>query len=204
MPRKVHPMIDPESQAEQLTVRFSPRGECESLICQVIDAATLSIHAMIYDLTSTRISYAIAEAANRGVPVVVIADYLRACQPHSLVSWLASSPADVRVDKRERIYHHKVLIADVRHVLCGSFNWTNAAEHENAEDLLYLPNRPYLAGRYVGEMSIHLYHAKPVIPGQQPAAIEFSRATPAENTPEFVKRIGDDNAEIPPALGSVR
>jgi phosphatidylserine/phosphatidylglycerophosphate/cardiolipin synthase-like enzyme len=49
------------------------------------------------------------------------------------------------VDQAVRIAHSKIIIIDAKEIITGSFNFTNAAEHYNSENLLILKNYPGLA-----------------------------------------------------------
>lgn len=46
------------------------------------------------------------------------------------------------IDRVPRIAHNKVMILDKDILLTGSYNWTKAAHHRNAENLLIIKNRP--------------------------------------------------------------
>lgn len=166
-------MIEPENPVERFTVRFSPRGHCEDLLVALIDDARLSLRAMIYALTADRIARAFARAVARGVPVDIMADYGQATQPSSKLNFLQASGCHVLVDAREKLHHHKVLIVDDKHIVCGSYNWTDSADDRNAEDMLYLPERPLLVRRYLAEMSCHAFHCHPWAAVQYSASHEF-------------------------------
>jgi len=42
---------------------------------------------------------------------------------------------DAKIDHEHAIAHNKIIIIDKRVVITGSYNFTNQAEHENAEKL---------------------------------------------------------------------
>jgi len=67
----------------------------------------------------------------------------------------------VLVDARHAIAHNKVMIIDGQTVITGSFNFTKAAEENNAENLVLIHN-PAVAEEYVQNWSSHAEHAQPL------------------------------------------
>jgi phosphatidylserine/phosphatidylglycerophosphate/cardiolipin synthase-like enzyme len=55
--------------------------------------------------------------------------------------------------------HNKVIIIDNRIVITGSFNFTNAAEGRNAENLLVISD-VHLADRYAQNWKAHQAHSE--------------------------------------------
>ena len=47
--------------------------------------------------------------------------------------------------------HNKFMVIDSATVQTGSFNYTNSAEHKNAENVLVLRDNPEIASRYLKE-----------------------------------------------------
>lgn len=53
----------------------------------------------------------------------------------------------VKIDKPPGLAHNKVMIIDSETIITGSFNFTNAAEKRNVENILFIKNKS-LAQRY--------------------------------------------------------
>lgn len=65
------------------------------------------------------------------------------------------------IDDQHAIGHNKIMIIDGATVITGSFNFTKAAEENNAENLVILKDSPYLAHLYEQNWSAHAAHAHP-------------------------------------------
>ena len=65
----------------------------------------------------------------------------------------------VYYDFMHAIAHNKIIIIDGATVLTGSFNFTDAAEKNNAENLLILHSKK-LASRYLENWELHLKHSQ--------------------------------------------
>ncbi len=129
-------------------IAFSPNGACTAATVRFIGQAKQSIRLAAYGLTSTPIGQALVEAQKRGVDVRLVVDREhngRRNSPNSMVNFLASNGIQVRVDTAVRIQHNKVLIVDGKSVQNGSFNFTNAAQTSNAENIIIHRDFPELA-----------------------------------------------------------
>lgn len=129
-------------------VAFSPNGGCTEATVRFIGEAQSSIRMAAYGLTSNPIGKALVEAKKRGVDVRVVVDRDhngRRSAPNSVVSFLAANDIPVRIDTAVRIQHNKVLIVDAKSVQNGSFNFTNAAQTSNAENIIIHRDFPELA-----------------------------------------------------------
>ncbi len=65
------------------------------------------------------------------------------------------------VDSKHPIAHNKIILIDGHTIITGSFNFTNQAEHSNAENLLVLHDRPKLYAAYKANFEHHLGHSEP-------------------------------------------
>jgi phosphatidylserine/phosphatidylglycerophosphate/cardiolipin synthase-like enzyme len=72
---------------------------------------------------------------------------------------LAAAGAEVYLDARHAIFHDKVMVIDSVVVVTGSFNFTNAAEINNAENLLVIHSSG-LAARYAENWEMHRQHSQ--------------------------------------------
>ena len=65
----------------------------------------------------------------------------------------------MKIDAQHATAHNKVMIIDGETVITGSFNFTKAAEENNAENLLIIHDKK-LAERYVKNWQEHERHSE--------------------------------------------
>jgi phospholipase D len=131
-----------------LSVTYSPKGDAEAWVVAVIDGATQSVHVQAYEFSSKPICDAIVRAHQRGLEVIVLLDKANKVNPlskwfnpvgrSSLLPVLRAAGVTVLFDTSPKIAHSKIVIADERDVCTGSFNFSAAAQHSNAENLLVI------------------------------------------------------------------
>ena len=136
-------VLEPELFTSDTTDRrayvcFSPGGNCERLILKAIISAKQAIWVQAYSFTSKTIADALIQASQRGVRVRVLCDKGQFSSPHSVVLQLKKAGIEVVPDRVSGLAHNKVLLLDHNKVLIGSYNFTNAANRSNAENLLYI------------------------------------------------------------------
>jgi phosphatidylserine/phosphatidylglycerophosphate/cardiolipin synthase-like enzyme len=66
----------------------------------------------------------------------------------------------VFIDSEHSVAHNKIMLIDGATIITGSFNFTNAAESRNAENLLIIRDHPKLAAAYAENFRLHLAHSK--------------------------------------------
>jgi phosphatidylserine/phosphatidylglycerophosphate/cardiolipin synthase-like enzyme len=115
--------------------RFSPEGGCTELLVKTIDNARHDIRALVYSCTSKPIAAALIRAQERGVVVRVVSDRVNLKGKGSVTPQLEAAGIEVKYDLVHKIMHDKVGVFDGSVVATGSFNWTEAAERSNAENL---------------------------------------------------------------------
>jgi len=142
----------------QLSAHFSPRGGCTDTVAAAIAAAEKTIHVQAYVLTSSPISDAIVAAKKRGVKIEVILDYKGSRINGSKYAWLQANHIDVAIDKSHAIAHNKIIIIDQSRVLTGSFNFTEAAESSNAENLITIEDTG-IAAAFESNWILHRQHS---------------------------------------------
>ena len=98
----------------------------------------------------------------------VILDKSNRSARYSSADFLVHHGIATRIDAQHAIAHNKVMIIDRRTLITGSFNFTQAAEHHNAENLLVLDS-PALAKRYLDNWERHAAHSEPY-PGTETGA----------------------------------
>lgn len=141
-------------------VCFSPKGGCTDLIVHTLGQATNTVYVQAYSFTSRPIAQALVDARRRGVTVEAILDKSQLTSRKAQMGFLAQAGIPVGIDAAHAIAHNKVIIVDGSTVLTGSFNFTEAGEEHNAENLLVIRNRE-LAERYEANWRRHKEHSKP-------------------------------------------
>lgn len=151
------PVVFAES-LRPIEVYFSPRGGCTAAVVKEIGAAKTMILVQAYSFTSVPIAKALVEAHKRGVKVHIILDKSQQTEKYSEADFLLHAGVPTSIDAKHAIAHNKVMIIDDRTVITGSFNFTTAAEENNAENLLVIHSRD-LAAEYTKNWRNHLAHS---------------------------------------------
>src|SRR5438445_94863 len=107
-----------------------------SSIAPSLSKAKDSILVQAYSFTSVPLAKALLEAHGRGVNVQVVLDKSQRTEKYSSADFLAHAGIPVKIDGAHAIAHNKVMVIDGETVITGSFNFTRAAEQQNAEHLL--------------------------------------------------------------------
>lgn len=136
------------ANTDRFNVCFTPPSGCGSLIAQELVKAKKSIYVQAYGLTSYGIIYRLKEAKSRGLTVKVILDGGNLSDNEAVIKDLVAAGIDVYIDKMPGIAHNKVMIIDNIKVITGSFNFTNAADYRNAENVLLIED-PKIAAIYL-------------------------------------------------------
>lgn len=133
-------------------VCFTPGSDCTGMIVNEINKANSSIYLQAYSFTSKPIARAVADAKHRGIDVVVILDKSQVKNnKYSSAKYLARQQIPVYVDYQPAIAHNKVIVIDNQTVVTGSFNFTKAAQEENAENVLVIHDKN-LASIYLNNL----------------------------------------------------
>ncbi len=140
-------------------VYFSPKGGCAKAITDAIGQAKQSILVQAYSFTSYPIAQALIDAQKRGVKVEAIFDKGQLHEKKTKLGLIAKGGVITYLDGAHAIAHNKVMIIDGKTVITGSFNFTNAAEEHNAENLLIL-NDLALAAQYASNWQVHQKHSE--------------------------------------------
>jgi phosphatidylserine/phosphatidylglycerophosphate/cardiolipin synthase-like enzyme len=143
----------------QWKVYFSPHGGCTEDIIKELNKAKNTVLIQAYSFTSAPIAKALLNAHKRGVRVEVILDKSQRTQQYSSATFLFNQGIPVKIDSAHAIAHNKVMIIDGETVITGFFNFTKAAEENNAENLLVIRDRK-LAERYIKNWQEHERHSE--------------------------------------------
>lgn len=144
--------------AEPITVYFSPNGGAEAAVVRELASAKSEVYVMTYQLTSKPISGALVNASMRGVKTHIVVDAGQETAKCCARDVAKNIPTLV-VDHKHAIFHDKVIVVDGKTVITGSFNYSSAAEHSNAENLVVLRD-PVLAQKYIANWTLHADHSE--------------------------------------------
>ena len=146
-------------QAQVQGVYFTPpAGVAQAIIAQ-LDQSQNEVLVQAYGFTHRPIARALVRAQQRGVVVRVLVDQKSEAQNHEVLALLQDSQVQLRGDGRHAIAHNKLMLIDEQVVITGSFNFTNAAETRNAENLLILRSAD-LAQVYKQQWLRHWAHSQ--------------------------------------------
>lgn len=146
--------------AADIQVLFSPKGGCTEAVVSNLDKATNTVLVQAYSFTSAPIAKALVDAEKRGVKVQVILDKSNRTEKYSSADFLLHAGIPTWIDAKHAIAHNKIMVIDSRTILTGSFNFTKAAENNNAENLLAIDDAA-LAKKYTVNWQKHLEHSEP-------------------------------------------
>ncbi len=150
-----------------IQLAFTPGDDIAGLVVETIRKARRQVLVQAYSFTHKDIAQALVEAKRRGIDVQVLADRQQMeTIATSQVAWLAEQGVPVWIDTEHAAAHNKVMVidsgtADVA-VITGSFNFTQAAQHRNAENLLILRGNSTLAEAYAANWRRHKIHSLPL------------------------------------------
>ncbi|MGB7767346.1 MAG: phospholipase D family protein [Verrucomicrobiia bacterium] len=145
--------------AADIQVYFSPKGGCTEAVVANLDKATNTILVQAYSFNSAPIAKALVDAKKRGVKVLVILDKSQRTEKYSSADFIQHAGIPTFIDAKHAIAHNKIMVIDGKTVLTGSFNFTKAAEENNAENLLVIQDAA-LATKYTANWQAHLKHSK--------------------------------------------
>lgn len=143
---------------------FEPEGDASALIIRTLDRAKRQIFVQAFSFTHRAIASALVRAHRRGVDVQVIidAEQWSRLRPRA-VRALAASGIPLYTDGLHRSAHNKIIVTDPgtseATVITGSFNFTEAAQRDNAENVVAI-HAPSLAMSYVKNWQVHRAHAR--------------------------------------------
>jgi phosphatidylserine/phosphatidylglycerophosphate/cardiolipin synthase-like enzyme len=149
----------PQEKPPTWEVYFSPHGGCTDVVVRELNKAKTTVLVQAYSFTSAPIAKALMNAHKRGVKVEVILDKSQRTQKYSSATFFYNSGIPVKIDAQHAIAHNKVMIIDGETVITGSFNFTKAAEENNAENLLVIRDKK-LAERYIKNWQEHAGHSE--------------------------------------------
>jgi phospholipase D len=128
--------------ASKLDVCFTPPSGCSEKIIEEINSSKASIYVQAYGFTSKTIADSLIKAHLRGVKVQVILDRSNMSKKgYSKLMDLKEAGIDISLDIVPGIAHNKVMIIDEKKVITGSFNFTEAADKRNSENVIIIEDK---------------------------------------------------------------
>ena len=100
-----------------------------------------------FSFTSESIANELIAAHHRGITVKILFDRSQMGEKNSKFEFLKNAGLNVKIDHVSGLAHNKVLVIDEQKVLTGSYNFTNAAEKRNADNIIMI-NNSQLAKHY--------------------------------------------------------
>jgi phosphatidylserine/phosphatidylglycerophosphate/cardiolipin synthase-like enzyme len=150
------PPAAPDEPAWQ--VYFSPNYGATQAVVDALEGAKATVLVQAYSFTSAPIAKALVQAHDRGVVVQVILDRKETGSKYSSADFVAHAGIPTLIDGQHAIAHNKVMVIDGETIITGSFNFTTAAERQNAENLLVIHDKA-LAARYTENWRTHAAHS---------------------------------------------
>ena len=158
------PAIVPATGTVQ--VAFTPGDDAGKLIADAISGARRQVLVQAFSFTHHRIAEALITARRRGVDVKVIADKEQTQKiPTSVIARIAAAGVPVFLDSDHTSAHNKVMVIDAGSpettLVTGSFNFTQAAQYKNAENVLVIRGNAALTELYLRNWQQHYEHSQP-------------------------------------------
>jgi phosphatidylserine/phosphatidylglycerophosphate/cardiolipin synthase-like enzyme len=165
--------------AADVSVCFTPAENCLDRIVSAIGGARRQIRMQAYEFTSRPILQALVAASRRGVDVRIIVDRIAAEDEGGRAREASAAGLAVYVDTPRGIAHTKAIIIDDRLVVGGSYNYTQAAEAVNVEDVTFI-TAPDVAAAFVRNWNSRLAESQPLREGGERARHHRHRHRPTD------------------------
>ncbi|HUE99398.1 MAG TPA: phospholipase D-like domain-containing protein, partial [Anaerolineales bacterium] len=150
--------VDPDTPNPTVTIDdtrmdiyFSPDDGVLAALLPVLEGAQESIYFLAYSFTSNPLGEIVRQKAEAELTVSGVMDdgQVRSNQGTEYDPF-RQADLDVRIDGIDGLMHHKVFIVDEKIVVLGSYNFSQAAEERNDENIIIIYN-PIIAGQFVEE-----------------------------------------------------
>lgn len=146
---------------QHLETYFSPKGGCQAAIVRELMKARSEILVQAYSFTADPLTYALVEVKKQGVMVEIVLDKSNEVDRYSDLKIFLDKGLEVKIDHEHAIAHNKIIIIDQKVVITGSYNFTNQAEGDNAENVVIIKGSPEIVRAYRENFFQHRDHAKP-------------------------------------------
>jgi len=147
----------------EIEVIFSPEQSIQEALFKEIDSAQSAIDLAVREITSQNLTQALVRAKGRGVTVRVITDSKQAKMKSSKITFLIQEGIQLKVlrGKDYGVMNHRFAILDSKKVVTGSFDWSEASEKWNYENIVII-SESEVAASYQKEFE-RLWREKRVI-----------------------------------------
>lgn len=147
---------------------FTPGDDIAGEIIQAIRQARKQVLVQAFSFTHDEIARALIEASRRGVEVKLIADREQTEKMRrGQVTGIARGGVPVWLDSEHQGAHNKVMVIDAgrpnAQIITGSYNFTRAAQHKNAENVVFISGNEGLVRQYVANWKRHQAHSQPLV-----------------------------------------
>ena len=121
-------------------ILFSPDQSIQEALFNEIGSAQSTIDLAIHEITSRSLAQGLLKAKERGVKIRIIADSKQAKLKTSKITFLINEGISVKVlrGKDHGVMNYRFAIFDGKKVMTGSFNWSEASEKWNYENLILI------------------------------------------------------------------
>lgn len=159
------PPVTPFAAAGTVQYAFTPDDRADDMISEAIAGAREQVLVQAFSFTHRRTAEALIRARSRGVDVSVIADHEQTYQIEtSVIRDIANAGVPVLLDAQHSA-HNKIMVIDAGRTDCavitGSYNFTQAAQFRNAENVVILKGNPPLCAAFRNNWNQHKKHALP-------------------------------------------
>ena len=121
-----------------ITAYHSPKGGCTDALVRELRQARREVLVQAYSFTSKPVAQALIDAKARGVRVEILLDKSNEQETYTELSHFVQQGLTPLIDAHHAIAHNKVMLLDGHTIITGSFNFTQAGERRNAENLLVI------------------------------------------------------------------
>lgn len=156
-------MLVGKAGATAIQAHFSPKGGCQDAIVRELIKAKREILVQAYSFTADPMTFGLIDAKKQGVLVEIVLDKSNELERYSDLHILLENGMEVKIDHEHPIAHNKIIIIDQETLITGSFNFTNQAENENAENVLIIKGDAELIRQYRENFVKHREHSKPAV-----------------------------------------
>jgi phosphatidylserine/phosphatidylglycerophosphate/cardiolipin synthase-like enzyme len=168
-------------------VHFSPNGGCREAVMSQLRDARSTVDIAIYTFTSPEIAALLDSVHDRGVNVRIVMDRSQAAGQYSMFGSLLADGIPARIGAGRGLMHDKFAVIDDSITLTGSYNWTEAAETRNDENLLVISSGA-LAEAFEGQFEYLWSAAAPSQAG--PAGSVQTKSSARPNDTVYVTKTG--------------
>ena len=156
-----------ETPAEPaIEAAFTPGDDISALIVRRVAKAHSSVQVQAYLFTDRKLAKALLAAMKRGVEVEIVGD---AAQHEAgglpSLGTLQRAGARVYLDASHAAAHNKVVIvdgpSDAATVITGSYNFTQAAQSKNAENVVVISGNRAVTDRFLANFEYHRAESTP-------------------------------------------